>query len=120
MGLDLLRRLPPVLVRGQTGERLGDLANKPQVSLFQSGEKARAGAIALVEGQPVQHHPVGIGAIELLQGNLPLGAVNQIIREACGPAPFPVVGPTFGQEEVEVDEALEGTPANTGVNGDDR
>src|SRR6185312_12566260 len=43
--------------------------------LTQPGEETAGGPVRLVEGQPVEMQAVGHGAVVLLQGDLPLGAV---------------------------------------------
>ena len=52
------------------------LADEALAPFVQPGDESRPLAVLLVEGQPVQGHPVGPCAVELLQGDLPLRAVD--------------------------------------------
>jgi len=53
----------------------------------QSLQKRGFSAVVLVEGQPPEADPVGDGPPVLLQGHLPLGPVDNRLRDARQPAP---------------------------------
>jgi len=67
--------------RGPAHEVGRDLANIVQAEPVEGQEKAGLAAVPLVEGEPVKPHAVGQGAFDLLQGDLPLGAVNHFVGD---------------------------------------
>src|SRR5262249_5099836 len=75
--------------------------------------------VVLVEGQPVHAHAVAVGAVELLQGDLPLGPIHHPVGDASLAAAGPVVGPLLGQEQLGVDEGLVAPASDAEVDGDD-
>src|SRR5262249_1972390 len=80
---------------------------------------AGALAVLLVEGQPIQGDAAGPGAVQLLQGDLPLGAVGRRLRDAGGAAARAVVGPLLGQGQVGGAQGLVGAAGEAEVDGDD-
>src|SRR5262249_32978016 len=74
--------------------------------------------VLLVEGQPVQGHPVGGGLVDLLKGDLPLGAMHQVVGDAGGPAAGAIIGPPLGQEQRAAEQGLEAAAADAYVDGD--
>src|SRR5262249_20858414 len=80
--LDPLVRSAARALRGQAGERPGPLADATQLALVQAGDETGTLAVFLVEGQPVQWYAAGPGAVDLLQGDPPLGAVSDGVGDA--------------------------------------
>src|SRR5262249_47104408 len=79
--------------RGAAPERLGPLPDIGEVTIPQPLQETRLVAVALVKRQPVEGHAVGPGAIQLLQGDLPLGAIADVVGDAGGPAAVAVLVP---------------------------
>src|SRR5262249_5695033 len=89
------------------------------LALVQPGDEVGALGVVLAEGQPVEVHAVGPGAVQLPQGDLPLGAVNHLVGDAGLPAAPPVPRPAPGQVEVGVDQTLVAALADAEVDGYD-
>src|SRR5208283_3963183 len=90
-----------------TGKRRGDFSHEGLDATRYFPQELRFSAIYLVEGEPIEHHPVAAGTIVDLQGNLPFRAIDHLVRDACRPATFTVVRPAFRQEQVPVHQAVE-------------
>src|SRR5262249_40273089 len=93
-GLRVERRAVPHQVIGPAGlpagpgpaaeaaERLGHLADVALLPPAQALQVTGLVAVALVEGQPVEDEAVGPGAVQLLQGDPPLGPVADVAGDA--------------------------------------
>src|SRR5262249_35352400 len=108
------------------GRRLSEAAERPRhltgvtlVPPVEALEETGLVAVALVEGEPVEADAVGTGAVELLQGDLPLGAVDDVVGDVGGATAFAVTVPGLGQEQVGVEEGLVAAAGQAGVDGDD-
>jgi hypothetical protein len=106
-------------VEYQATRRAWHLADEAQAALIQASDEGRTLAGVLIEKQPVQRHVVGPGAVDLLQGDLPLGTVDQPVGDAGLTAAGPVIGPPLGQEQLGVDEGLVAPLGDAEVDGDD-
>src|SRR5262249_5928428 len=87
--------------------------------LVQPRQEAGVVAVALVECQPVEGDAVGPRARQLPQGQLPLGAVDDLVGDAGGAATVAVGVPGLGQEQGGVDQGLVVPPGDGQVDGDD-
>ena len=74
----------------------------------QGAQKRWFTAIILIESQPGEPQSVGHGSVVLLQGDLPLGAVDNLIGDAGFLASNPVVVPgCFGQIQFAINKGVE-------------
>ena len=64
-------------------------------------------------------YPLGRGPVPLLHSDPPLGTRDEVVGDTRGPAAFPVVGPTFWQEQLAVQEGLVTPLADAERDGDD-
>src|SRR5262249_6780323 len=100
-------------------KRLRDLADVTQVTLVATGQEVGDLAVLLVEGQPIQDDAVSLGAVDLPQGDQPLGAVDDLIGDAGSPAALAVLVPGQRQEQVGIDEGLVASAGHAEVDSDD-
>ncbi len=66
----------------QARETARHFTSEQLVALIQAKDELGNGTITFVKGQCVENDPVGVGPIELLQGDLPLGAVDDLVGDA--------------------------------------
>jgi hypothetical protein len=85
----------------------------------QLGQEARLAAVIFIEGQPVQVQAVAGGAVQLLQGDAPLGTIDDLVGNGRLAAALAVVAPRFGQKQVAIDQGLVAAAADAEVDGDD-
>jgi hypothetical protein len=111
-----LARARPAAEAAERPGHFADVAHRP---LVQPPQVAGLVAVALVEGQPVEGQAVGQGAVELPQGDLPLGPVDEVVGDAGLAAALAVGVPGLGQEQVGVEEGLVAAAGEAGVDGDD-
>ena len=77
-------------------------------------------AVAFVEGQPREPKAVAQGPLHLLEGDLPLGTINDVVRNPHGPATCAIPMPgLFRQEQITVDQRVEITRDITTMYADD-
>src|SRR5262249_26702242 len=100
-------------------KRLGHLPDVTQASPIQLLKELGGLAIVLVKRQPVQGDAVHPGAVDLLQGDPPLGAMDHLVGDATSPAARTVLIPGLGQEEVGIDQGLVAAAGDPEVDGDD-
>jgi hypothetical protein len=89
------------------------------VPAVQVSQEVRRLAVAFVKGQPIHGQAVTAGAVELFQGDLPLGPMVEVVGDACGLTAFAILIPNFGEEQVGIDEGLEASARNAQVDSDD-
>ena len=105
--------------RRHAGKGPGHLADEGLLPLVQSGDEAGTVTVGLVARQPIQGHSVTADPIELLQGDLPFGAVDHGLGDARLAAAWAIFGPTLRQEQIGVDQGLVRTFADAEVDRDD-
>ena len=115
-GLLRLDHLP----RGQGDPEVagGDPDVRQTAFLACLAEPAAAGT-DLIEGDPPGGHPHVQQPLQLLAGQLRLGLVPQLARDACRAAPPPVLLPALRHEHVEIGPGLPGRGHPDGVHGGD-
>lgn len=112
---------PPGLAAslGADAEGNGHLPDEPLVHQAQPAQERHLAAVALVERQPVERHPVAVQPDQLVQRDPPLRPLAHVGRDARGLAPFAVLVPRLGQVQVAVQQRLDAAPGDADVDGDD-
>jgi hypothetical protein len=85
----------------------------------EQGDEAGALAVFLVEGQPIQAYALGPGPVDLLQGDLPLGAIDDRVGDTRLPAARAVGRPRLRQVQLGVEQDLVRPLADAEVHRDD-
>ena len=114
-----VRPLGDARTLGPTRKRHRNLGDEALATAVQTLQKQWFSAIAFVERQPLENDAVLPSAVVQFQGNLPLGAVDQLVGDARGATPLAILRPTFRQEQLAVDEAMEVAPRVAQVDRDD-
>src|ERR1700733_2672565 len=83
------------------------------IALFQAGEEIGFLGIPDVGGGPLEVDAVGFGAVELLQSDVMLGAIDNVVGDAGVATTFAVVVPAFGEEEFGVEHGAEARVVGT-------
>jgi hypothetical protein len=98
----------------------GHLADVQQPKVFQPAEELGLGAVALVEGEPVEADAVGDRPLDLAEGQQPLAGVDDVVGDVGGLAPLAVLVPgVLGQVQVRVERGHEVAAAAGEVDGDE-
>ena len=105
--------------RDPAGERGGNFADEPLVAVRQPPQESRLAALSFVERNPFQVYAVGNGTVVKLQGNLPLGPVDDVVGNPRFLAARAVVRPVLGQEEIAVEQTVKVRRGVGQMDGDD-
>src|SRR3984957_19676323 len=76
-------------------------------SAIESRQNPRVAAVVFIEGQPVQTESVGLGSVQLLQGDPPFGAIHHLVGNGRRLTPRAIIAPAFRQEQLGIDQRLE-------------
>ena len=97
-----------------------DLSNVVLPQMVQFPQETLISAISFIKGQPGETQAVTHSPMVLLQGDLPLGAMEDIVANTRLAAPLPIFVPcVFRQKQLSVQQGVEVQRCITEVNTDD-
>src|SRR3712207_1108002 len=86
--------------------------------VIQTTDELRCFAVLLIERQPVQLHLVLPRTAYFLQGDLPLGTMDQVLGDAGLLAAFVLRRPFLGENQFGIEEGLVTAPTDAEVDAD--
>ncbi len=94
-------------IAGPGGKIAADFDDVALAAFFEPGQERGTGGVPFVGGEPSEGDAVGQGAVDLSQGDVVLGPIDEMVGDAgLGPA-VGIVPAVFGEEQIAVEHGAE-------------
>lgn len=94
-------------IAGPGGKIAADFDDVALAAFFEPGQERGTGGVPFVGGEPSEGDAIGQGAIDLSQGDVVLGPVDEMVGDAGFCPAVGIVPAVFGKEQIAVEHGAE-------------